>query len=127
MLDGLCTYLRGSGDATTREYIGGASGATNFTWASDDGSYHDFLIEIRGVGDNNPFDGVGTLVMTMYIDSNQAISFTTTANPCTNNYIGFEVCDNASLYIENLTVSQVPEPTTVALLASGLFGLLAYA
>lgn len=33
----------------------------------------------------------------------------------------------AELYIDNLTVTTVPEPSTVALLATGLIGLLAYA
>lgn len=47
-----------------------------------------------------------------------------------NNYIGFDgfIYPDAYSYVDNVSVSSpIPEPSTIALLATGLIGLLAYA
>lgn len=46
-----------------------------------------------------------------------------------NNYIGFSgfIYDDAYSLVDNVSISTIPEPSTLALLATGLIGLLAYA
>lgn len=109
---------------------------TTLPWMSggNDGAYHDFLFEIRGVDDTNPFDGSSKAEVKLYVDGNYALTYTTTSGFSTaNNYIGVEggegVQDaaNTVVYFDNLSITKIPEPTTLALLASGLTGLLAYA
>lgn len=56
-------------------------------------------------------------------------SYTATTNPTTINYVGFGTRCGATGGIDNfsLTSTTIPEPGTIALLAAGMLGLLAYA
>lgn len=90
-------------------------------------TFHDFRIVVTGVGDDDPFDGVGLLNVKVYVDGGTtAVLDYTSPNVYSDNYIGLEDNRQGS-QVDNLTISNIPEPSTLALLATGLIGLLAYA
>lgn len=94
---------------------------------ADGNDFHDFRYVVTGVGDDDPFDGVGLLNVKVYVDGGTtAVLDYTSPNVYSNNYIGLED-DRHGSHVDNLTISNIPEPSTLALLATGLIGLLAYA
>lgn len=102
----------------------------NVTWlAARDTNYHSFKFQINGVGDSNPFDNTGALNIKLYVDggATPVFDYTTKATAWEHNYIGFDRGSGATAYLDNLVVTRIPEPSTLALLACGLVGLLAYA
>lgn len=134
--NGLAFTFAYNGTGQVRE--NNTSKMTTGVWATDgsDGGYYDFLFEIRGVGDNNPFDGAGLAEVNVYVDGDKKYTYITSAGFSTaHNYIGLEVIegaisgDNTVGYFDNLSITKVvvPEPSTLALLACGLVGMLIYA
>ncbi len=124
---GLVFFIRGTGAASAREY---GTSTTAFDWLDgdpNDEEYHDFLFEVRGSTGDNPFDGSDKVNVKMYVDGDEVIDYTTAGVWGSNNYIGLETCDTATSYFDDLSITQIPEPGTFALLTTGLIGLLCYA
>jgi len=102
------------------------------TWSSSavGDQWHDWLFKIRGVGDNNPFDGSGAVNVKLYVDggTTEVFSYTTTsAKVWSNNYVALESDAESKTLIDSWSITQIPEPSALALLGCGLIGLLAYA
>lgn len=116
-----------NGTAITFDYTPVWSGNADGT------SFHDFLFQVRGVNDNNPFDGVGQLHVALYIDGDTTLDVLDLTTPMgvvfSNNYIALRSNKNNKALFDSLSITQVqvPEPSTLALLCAGLAGLLAYA
>lgn len=130
--NGLCIIFRGNGEGVMRE---NNVNKETFTWISggNDQAYHDFLIEVTGIGDNNPFDGNGAFRVKVYRDGGTTplINYVSTITG-TNNYIGLEhplVIPDGIVYPgyrDSLSITRIPEPSTLLMLAAGLIGLMAY-
>ena len=94
-------------------------------------AFHDFHIQLTGVGSNNPFDGSSHVEVKIYLDGSTTPGIDYTSSfAYANDYIG--MISNTSTgqrgLIDSLSISQMaPEPGTLVLLAMGLIGLLAYA
>ena len=92
--------------------------------------WHNVTLLFTDSVDNKPFNGSGDLHVQGFMDGSTT-SFMTAGlgMDVANNYItlfGGSSAASWSLF-DNLTVSQVPEPGVLLLLATGLIGLLAYA
>jgi len=89
---------------------------------------HTFVMKVTGVGSDNPFSATTPLNIKLYVDgaATPVLDYTT-ANYYPNNYIGMLSYGYCRLNLDSWSVSQIPEPSTLALLTCGLFGLLAYA
>ncbi len=132
IFNGLWFNFRNDGTGQVRE---DGTVTMDYTWLEGGAGdiYHDLLFIIRGVDDDNPFDGLNQAEITLYVDGDEAFSYTTSAGFSTaNNYIGLETTSGPDslpnvIYYENFSIAQVPEPSVLALLACGLSGLLAYA
>jgi hypothetical protein len=76
--------------------------------------------------DDNPFDGAGNTHIEAYVDNALVGSYTKGDGGYAHNYItlgGYEISNNVQEW-DNLTVTQIPEPNTLVLLAMGLLGWL---
>jgi hypothetical protein len=121
-----------SGDAPTS--FGGDLGASGVSVLGT-GLYHVELVCTDTSGhDDNPFDGMGNTHIAIYInptvgDTSRGIlvtEFTKGDGGYANNYItlgGYHYGAAAQEW-DNLTVSQIPEPSTLVLLAMGALSLL---
>lgn len=113
--------------------VGAYDGTVSQGWESGaglGGTYHHYAVKLTGVGDDNPFDGVGQTKVELFVDYGITPVYTITSaapNGYANNYITFQSANSGTAYWDNLTVTQIPEPGTLALLAAGLVGLLCYA
>jgi hypothetical protein len=112
--------------------------APSFTWTTNPGTnttIHNITLVFSdpSTPDNKPFNGTGTLRMEVYADGGTTPVYTYNwASDPANNYIHVWTDGGYGTYwhlLDNLTVTNltVPEPSTLAMLAVGLVGLLAYA
>jgi hypothetical protein len=118
------------------------SSATEFIEVGNDlganinNSWHHFDIVCTDPGDGNPFDGSGVTQIDCYLDSSATpfFSYTKEGGGYANNYIGLQTLTNDYPYtaanpapgynmgdyfcnFDNLTITQIPEPSTLVLLA----------
>jgi hypothetical protein len=102
--------------------------ATNL-YASDPSGYHNVLVKLIGLGDGNPFDGVGPTTMELHVNGSSTPFMTyTVPSGFTNNYIVFEgagigpspnVADHTFNSVDNLTIFKQAPPSLTAMQSAG--------
>jgi hypothetical protein len=127
--------LKMSSTTATAYESGSVAGTASFATALSN-AWHHFDIVCTDPTDNNPFNGVGETIINVYLDgaTTPFYTYTKTDGGYANDYIGlstlthdnygqtaYTMADNGYCYFDNLTVTQVPEPGTLTLLA--LMGL----
>jgi hypothetical protein len=89
---------------------------------------HTFVMRVTGVGSNNPFSATTPLNIKLYVDGDATPLLNyTTVNNYPNNYIGMMSYGYCRFNIDSWSATQIPEPSTLALLAGSLVGVAAYA
>ncbi len=92
----------------------------------------DLDLQINDPADGNPWDGIGSTRIEVYVNNSLVGSYTKGGGGYTGNYLTLEGSPNfngfglATHHFDNLTLwaSPVPEPSTLALLGAALAGML---
>jgi len=127
MSQGLLVLFRGSPSGGSDVFVRENDNTAATALLGQSNAFHDFHIKITGVGDNNPFDGSGSLNVKVYLDGSTTAGLDYTSSTVyATNYMGL----NASGYswphlVDSLSISQIPEPSSIVLLVTGVLGLLA--
>ncbi len=113
-----------------------SSYVTGFNYNSNSAVAHRVEFRISDPTDGNPWNGSGQTDFALFVDgaASPLWSYTKSGGGFSNNYITFWANANAGQTLVNkvdnfnvTAVTAVPEPGTVTLVGTALFGLLAYA